>query len=171
MKKGLRLALLGMGFLSSAVFAQGGYLGAGFGSANYSEDNFEDSDTGLNIFGGMRFNENFALELSYMDFGKQEDSFYGYDASVEVTGLGFSVVGILPIDEKFEIFGKLGLFSWDVDVTLDSYKTSDDGSDAMIGLGAAYHINEQFDIRAEWNVIDVDGADLDMLSVGAQFNF
>ena len=63
------------------------------------------------------------------------------------------------------------LLTWDVDVTLDSYKVSDDGSDAMFGLGVAYHLNEQFAIRAEWNVVDVDNGNLDMLSIGAQLNF
>ena len=111
MKESLRLALLGMSFLSPAVFAQGAYLGAGFGTANYSEDNFEDSDTGFNFFGGMRFNENFGIELSYTDFGKQEDRFYGYDASVEVTGLGLSAVAFLPVSENFDLFGKLGLLT------------------------------------------------------------
>lgn len=171
MKKSLRIALLGMSFLSPAVFAQGGYLGAGFGTANYTEDEFDDSDTGIKFFGGLRSGENFGVELSYLDFGKQEANFYGFDASVEITGVGVSIVGFLPINDDFELFGKAGVLAWDVDVTLDSYTASDDGSDLFLGFGASYRLAEQFAIRAEWEFVDLDGADLDMLSISAQFNF
>lgn len=53
-----------MSFLAGTGFAQGGYLRADFGSANDSEDSFEDSDTGFDFFGGTRFNESFGIELS-----------------------------------------------------------------------------------------------------------
>lgn len=171
MKKYLPLAFLGMSFLSNAVLAENGYFGFGVGSATYTEDDFEESDTGLNIYGGVKANQNLGLEVSYMDFGKQEGNYYGYDASVEATGIGFAAVGFLPLSDNFDLFGKVGLLAWDVDVSLGGLSGNDDGSDLLFGFGAVFQLSEQFALRGAWEFVDLDGADLDMLSINAQINF
>lgn len=102
----------GLFLMPSVAFTQNGYLGIGAGPANYSEASFDESDTGFTLYGGIRIHENFALELSYTDFGKQEGDYNSLNASVEVTGLGFSALGILPINDKFDIIGKIGFISW-----------------------------------------------------------
>lgn len=161
----------GLFLMPSVAFTQNGYLGIGAGPANYSEASFDESDTGFTLYGGIRIHENFALELSYTDFGKQEGDYNSLNASVEVTGLGFSALGILPINDKFDIIGKIGFISWDADVTLDSLTSSDDGTDLLYGIGAQYNINEAFTIRGVWEFVDLDEGDLDMFSINAQFNF
>ncbi|MEJ2405870.1 MAG: outer membrane beta-barrel protein [Candidatus Thiodiazotropha sp.] len=110
-EKHLSLTLASMFLLSSAAYAQGGYFGFGIGNATYSEDDFDESNTGFNFYGGFRASENFGVELSYTDFGKQESNYYGYDASVEVTGLSLSAVGFLPVSDNVDLFGKIGLMS------------------------------------------------------------
>lgn len=171
MKKYLTLAVATTCLISSTAFAQGGYFGFGVGSATYSEDDFDETDTGLNLYGGARVNENLGLEVSYTDFGKQEGDYYGYDASVEVTGLGFSMVGYLPLSNEFDLFGKVGLMAWDADVELGPLYGSDDGTDLLFGFGATFHANEQFSLRGAWEFLDLDEGDLDMISINAQFNF
>lgn len=171
MKKQLSLALLSLSLLTPAVQAQEGYFGIGLGTASYSEDDFEESDTGLNLFVGFTPNENIGLEISYTDFGKQEGDYYGYDASVEVTGLGFSAVGFLPVSDNVDLFAKVGMLSWDADVELGSLYGSDDGTDLMFGFGATIKLSEQFSLRGAWDFVDLDGGDLDMLSINAQINF
>ncbi len=171
MKQHLALTMAGMFLLSPAVYAQGGYFGLGIGTATYSEADFDESDTGLNIYGGLRASENLGFELSYSDFGKPEGNYFGYNASVEVTGLGFSVVGFLPVSNNFDLFGKVGLMAWDADVTLGPVSASDDGSDLLFGFGATYHFNDQFALRGAWEFVDLDEGELDMLSINAQINF
>ncbi len=55
---------MGFRILSNAVYAQSGYFGFGVGTANHSEDHFDESDTGLNIYGGLLANETLGLEIS-----------------------------------------------------------------------------------------------------------
>jgi OOP family OmpA-OmpF porin len=182
-----------MFFLSSAAFAQNAYMGIGMGLASYSESyseldtdgyfdySFDDSDTGFNIYGGLKFNEYFGFELSYTDFGKQNgsmsiyDYLYDvggiYDASLEVSGFGVSVVGFFPLSDDLNLFLKAGTFAWDVDLSVGPYSGSDDDSDLLFGFGAEYRLNDQFSLRGAWEMVDVEGADLDMLSVNAQINF
>ncbi|MEJ2463774.1 MAG: outer membrane beta-barrel protein [Candidatus Thiodiazotropha sp.] len=171
MKKYIQIAFMGFCFLSSAVYAQSGYFGFGVGTANYSEANFDESDTGLNIYGGFLANENLGFEISYTDFGKEEGNYLGYDASVEVTGLGLSAIGFLPLSNDFNLFGKVGLMAWDADIGLGPFSDSTDGSDLLFGFGATYQISDQFSLRGAWEFVDLDEGELDMLSINAQINF
>ncbi|MCU7850579.1 MAG: outer membrane beta-barrel protein [Candidatus Thiodiazotropha sp. (ex Monitilora ramsayi)] len=147
MKKYLSLALSGICFLTTSVYAGEGYFGFGAGSSSYTEEDFDASDTGLNIYGGLKSNENLGAEISYTDFGMQEGKFHGINASVEVTGLGFSAVGILPVSDSFDVFGKVGLFFWDADIRLGSFLDGDDGADLLFGFGATNQLTDQFALR------------------------
>ena len=70
--------------------------------------------TGYKLFGGYKFNKNFALEGGYFDLGK-----FGFTATtvpagtlngnIKLKGLNLDAVGILPIAEKFSAFGRVGL--------------------------------------------------------------
>jgi OOP family OmpA-OmpF porin len=180
MKKYFRVAIIGTFFLSTATFAQNGYLGFGVGSASYSEGPIDDSGTGFNIYGGYKANENFGFELQYTDFGKQEGTYTYYnntfDTTAEISGLGLSAVGFLPFSDSFDLFLKLGVFAWDIDGSIEnasfgSHSGSDDGSDLLFGLGAEYQLSEQFSIRGAWEMVDNEDGDLDMLSINAQLNF
>ncbi len=171
MKNYISLTLASMFLLSPTAYAQGGYFGFGIGNATYSEDDFDESDTGFNFYGAFRANENLAVEFAYTDFGKQEGRYYGYDASVEVTGLSVSAVGFLPVSDNVDLFGKIGLMSWDADVGLGPYTGDDDGSDLLFGFGATFYLSDQFALRGAWEFVDLDEGELDMLSISAQVNF
>jgi OOP family OmpA-OmpF porin len=164
----------GIYLLSSTAYAQNAYLGIGVGSANYSDNNLDDSGTSFNIYVGIKVNEHIGLELSYVDFGKQEDEFtsvYTFDASVEATGLGFSAIGFVPIRDNFNLLGKLGVIGLEADLTLGANHESDDGYDLLYGLGAEYRFSERLSIRGTWESILLENIDFDMLSINAQFYF
>ena len=136
---------------------------------------FDGNDTALKIFGGYRFNDNFAIEAFYTDFGEPDD----WPLSIEASAFGASVVGIIPVAQQFELFGKIGLAAWDADF-IDPFGTySDDGSDLTYGIGGAFIINQQASIRVEWEFYDIEAdigagafdTETDMLSIGAQVNF
>jgi OOP family OmpA-OmpF porin len=131
----------------------------------------DDGDTGLKIYGGALLNQNFALELGYADLGKVTATGPGGTATASVDGLQFAALGILPLNPKFSLFGKVGLYLWDVKVAGSGGSISDDGNDIMLGLGLMWNLTQQFALRAEWERFDVDGDDIDMISVGAQFRF
>ena len=85
--------------------------GVGLNSTSIIDD---DRATAFKIFGGYKFNKNFALEAGYFDLGK-----FGFAATtmpagtlngqIKLRGLNFDAVGILPLAEKFSAFGRVGL--------------------------------------------------------------
>ena len=161
-------SFLGMPTAAVAGADSGFYIGAGVGDASVKEANFDASDSAYKIFGGYNIGfiplVDFAVEASYVDFGKPSTS----DGSVEVTGLNaFGLAGLSF--GPFGIFAKAGAISWDADWTDGSTSASDSGTDPAYGVGARFAIGS-FAVRAEYEVYDLD-ADLDMVSVSGVFTF
>ncbi|PRY67359.1 outer membrane beta-barrel protein [Halomonas ventosae] len=124
------------GLVASPAFAQsyqyspaeGPYVGAGFGQAKTDadldlggalrsegltviSDSNDDSDIGYKIYAGYQFNPNFAVEASYVDFGKFEANAtvvdgepIGVSADASIDGFGFALVGKLPIQSGFNVY-------------------------------------------------------------------
>ena len=166
---------------------EGFYLGTAIGQAKFKNDTLDelgslgfstdDKDTAFKLFAGYQFNPNFAVEASYVDFGDFTadgnatiggDSYSAnFDASVD--GFGFALVGRLPIDAGFSVFGKLGLIAWDGDLKNDyvvggqrvSDSFSADGTDPFYGVGVEYVINQVM-VRAEFERYDMSDLDADL---------
>ena len=167
-------------------------VNAGF---DLQASSLDDSDTGFGATLGYRVNENFAAELSYVDLGE-----VSYDASNEqanpanesfalsssAAGPVFSLLGILPVGERFEVYGRAGLALMDVDgeaaatigdvVTRDSASTT--RSNFMFGAGGQFNISERFGIQLEWDRYvevgseDITGeSDIDLFALGLRYNF
>lgn len=158
----------------------GGYIGAGAGltTVDVCDDlnslgatSCDDEDTGLKVFGGYKFNPNFAVEGLWADLGEVSATGPGGTATVEVDGFGAAAVGIIPLNEQFSIFGKVGAFMWDASGGGAASGTDDDGTDIMFGAGVSWDFTSRFGVRAEWERFDIDGDDVDFLSVGLQINF
>lgn len=41
----------------------------------------------------------------------------------------------------------------------------------MLGAGVSWRFMPQLSLRGEWERFDIDGDDVDLLSIGLQFNF
>lgn len=162
--------VLASNILGSAAMAEN-YVGIGIGSVDIEGTD----DTSLKIYGGSR-NPNFGFEMAYHDLGKQEESAFGITASIEATGIELSGVGYLPASSSVDVFGKLGMLLWDMDLNLTGFPTvSDDGSDFIYGLGIQFNPTNNFALRLELQAatLDVYGVDLDteIISVGASYKF
>jgi opacity protein-like surface antigen len=155
----------------------------------------DDSDTGFGATVGYQVSKNFAAELSYVDLGEVT-----YDASNEqaspanesvalsasAAGPVLSFLGILPVGEHFEVYGRAGLALMDVegegavtvgDVTIrDSASTT--RSNMVLGGGVQYNINDRFGVQLEWDrhfdvgSEDITGeSDVDLFALGLRYNF
>ena len=171
---------------------EGFYLGTAIGQATFKNDDFRNlaetdrKDTAFKLFAGYQFNPNFAVEASYLDFGDftATDVYNGepdnFDYSVD--GFGFALVGRLPIDAGFSVFGKLGLIAWDGDLkndyVEDGQRVSDsfgtDGTDPFYGVGVEYVVNQVM-VRAEferYDMSDLDSdLDVDLISASIGYRF
>jgi OOP family OmpA-OmpF porin len=131
----------------------------------------DDEDTGLKIFGGFGVNPNFAVELGWVDVGEATATGPGGTATLEADGFQFAAVGIFPIGQRFDVFGKIGMYMWDASVSGPGGSVSDDGTDLMFGIGGTWKIGQRLGLRAEWERFDVDDIDIDLVSVGVTFSF
>ena len=97
----------------SAKAANGFYLGGSIGKANLDEDfdglNIDSSSTSYGLVGGWRFNEHFALEGGYHDFGDFEENINidGVASKVSLSADGFTLgaKGSIPIGRRFSLYG------------------------------------------------------------------
>lgn len=189
MYKRLGMSVFAALALTAAMAAQadeqpGFYMGAGFGSTSIDDDgfdgiDFDDSDTGFKVFGGYSFNQYFAVEASYFDFGEASGNFDDFGDTVNfdvgVSGLNASAVGTLPVGDMFSLFAKVGFASYDIDVHVEipgvgSGSDSESESDMTYGVGGQLSFG-QFGVRLEYEAIQVDDGDANMLSLGGVFRF
>ncbi len=184
------------------------YLGAGYGLTKADTGvtgltgtaSLDEDDSGFKVFGGMKINSFFGLELSYADLGSTEltgnngDGFTidgtaltfivdGAKIEAETTTIALEGVIFLPLDKLsgndslkyFEPFFKLGVHFWDMEYTVASASTSattadDDGVDAVFGAGININIIENLSVRAEWQRFMTD-EEGDYFSGSVIFNF
>jgi OOP family OmpA-OmpF porin len=131
----------------------------------------DDSDVGFGLAGGYQVNDHFALEFAYVDLGSTSyrasatvsDGVTEADAQVELEttadGPVVSMLGILPIGERFSAFGRAGLSFLQAEgtarATIDDVSQRDSQtsqkSDLMFGIGAEFSLNEYFAIRLAWD--------------------
>jgi opacity protein-like surface antigen len=145
------------------------------GAQNVSVET-EESDIGYQAAFGFRFHRYIAAELALAQFGDlsstgRADINNGAGGTVpETLKLTFSVggpvisaVGILPLNEKFEFYGRVGVLfaSSDREITqrvdgetIGFGSSKGDSTEMVLGLGASWNINQMYSIRAEFQKID-----------------
>lgn len=164
----------------------GGLQRNGFSSVNITDD---DSDVGYKIFGGYQFNKYFALESGYFNLGR-----FGYtsttvpngtlNGSVKIQGINLDAVGILPVSDRFAVFGRAGVnyaktrdtFSTSGAVQANSPNSSTHDTNYKLGVGLQYAFTEALNMRVEaerYRINDGIGnkGDVDLLSVGLIYRF
>ena len=146
----------------------------------------DDSDTGWTILGGLRLQKHFAIEADYIDFGEFSINatsdgtgsiFAPGPVTAEISATGFSVsaLGLIPVSEQFDLFGRLGYFSIDADSAVTNSATgrvtdSDDDDDFIFGAGAQYNFRAPATLRVEWKRYKAQ-EDVDYLSIAGFFRF
>jgi len=169
MKKLMVMAAMGLMFAGSAM-AQG-YVGGSLGRSMTTFDgtdfepfpgethSFEKNKTAYKLFAGYNFNKNFAIEGGYADLGKPAQNVAwvgGSGKGVQKESAWFVAgKGTLPINEQFNLFGKLGLTQNKVKASwsdTDGFSGSDSKSRSgvLYGVGAEYNVSKQIGVRMEY---------------------
>ena len=161
-------------------------LGAGFTTTSIKD---EDRDTGYKIFGGYQMNRYFAFEGGYFDLGK-----FGFTANttplgtlngnIKLRGVNFDLLGMLPITEKFSVFGRVGVnyaeardsFRGTGAITALNPNPSKKDTNPKVGVGLQYAFNDRLAMRAEverYRINDAVGnkGDIDLISLGLIYRF
>jgi OOP family OmpA-OmpF porin len=129
----------------------------------------EGSDLAARAFVGVRLHRHLAIEAGWVDIGEidalvpnitPDAQLEQVPITLETTGWEANVVGIWPVNRDFEVFGKLGLISWDSDIASSGVGTAgSDGSNLAYGIGAGYASTGRLHFRIEGMVYDLDGFD------------
>lgn len=181
--------------LSSGAFAQaknaetGFYIGASAGQSkvdcgDVSPFSCDDTDTAYKIFGGYKFNRNLAVEGGYAQLGEASVSGFGLSLTAEATAWDLAAVGSLPLGNNFSLFGKVGLYSGEIEVSSNvpggnGKKTT---SNLTYGFGAQFDFTRNLGLRGEWQryadaktpstaATDEEKIDIDVLSIGIIWKF
>ena len=174
----LFIALL---FSAVAALAQdsGFYLGGALGQARFKEwcdiplASCKDTDTAWKLLGGYRFNRYVAAEGTYADWGEvSAANSTGVRAEASQNSYGLAVVGTLPLNERFELFGKAGFLMTSQEtrrVGATTSSVSRDETELHYGLGGRLLFTRNLGLRGEWE--NTDKLKVEMLSIGLEYRF
>jgi OOP family OmpA-OmpF porin len=169
----LALVVAGLPAMAQEGFAGASWLGSG-ADFETAFDDFDSDDSGWKIFVGYDFIKFFGLEAAYRDLGDFSETSGAGSIDAEVKAYDLAGRGVLPLGKAFELFGKLGYSTVDVDATtstgLVTASASDSDWELYYGVGIGLKIGKSFGIRAEWEEWDVD-TELNAYSLGAYIRF
>ncbi|MBL3528401.1 MAG: outer membrane beta-barrel protein [gamma proteobacterium endosymbiont of Lamellibrachia anaximandri] len=184
---------MGVSVGASKSAADAAELDASLAALGYSTiSTLDNTDIGWKLFGGYQWNPNLAVEAALVDLGQVTSRIsgnFGDDLDVFVAdvarvhpysarGISASIIGELPVAQRFRLFGKVGLFFWDADIdarfevggqpiSFDSKQ----GVDPVFGAGMKFHINKKTAVRVEWERYEIDRDSVQLFSAGVEYRF
>jgi hypothetical protein len=177
--KGIVFALIG--FLCIPAFAaeSAPYVGLGGGMYNVKVDtgsgfsDFDDSAGLFRVYAGYQFNDYVSLQADYLLFGDAEDNFSG--TKIELSNgdaWEVSVRPSYPINEKFDVFARLGWEWYQFDLKAQGFgSASGDDDDFVWGLGGTWQFDKSWGVRGEYAAVNISGGDLDMWTLSVVYKF
>jgi len=135
------------GSLSAFASPENGlYAGASLGTQQYPGTvngiSGDGSATSGKLYAGYQVNPNFAIEAGMAELGSISNN------SGQIDGYSqfLDAVGLLPLDDKWTLLGRLGV----AHVRVDTSQGDDDGTGLKVGLGVQYALTQNVAIRGEW---------------------
>lgn len=188
---------------SAVESANGLYLGAQGGWGNIHQealdgDNDSNADTGIagRLFAGFKFNQNLALESGFTKFSNMNTSATtttglvtdSTSGQIKSYAVDLVVKGILPLQNGFDLYGKLGAayLNEDANVSetisipgMSATNSANKTSDAIYptyGAGVSYTFNPNLTGDVSWMHIQKIGdndylGNTDFVGVGLTYNF
>jgi hypothetical protein len=195
-------ALLALGAIAVApveVRAQDWILGGAVGSAKQQDyavgaaiATRDDADTAFRLFGAYLVSPMQGIVVSWVDLGApryEGPAFGGFADSLDAYGVDVSYrAGFTPGDQqRASLFGTVGVFHWNQDVTLTdasgTLRYGDDGTGFSVGIGTdirlgagpanAWGIHVAYQLFMDVGEVGNSGheSDREMLAVGVDYRF
>ena len=172
------LALMGAHTASAEGFYAGANLGVAKSGLKTPNGVDKDSQGVAGIVAGYQFSRYFAVEGQYTGIGKVTDNASG---SAKADALSLTAVGILPLNDAFDVYGKFGVAATKSKVSggLSAYNDATH-TGATYGLGAEYHFDKALSMRVGWDhyTAEVDETaggskrfDANVATVGVAYHF
>jgi OOP family OmpA-OmpF porin len=149
---------------SSAFAAMPNTFYAGVDAGSTKIDGFGDNKTSYGAFLGYNFHENFAAEIGARRLG----SWTVYGADVDADQYQASVVGTLPLQNNFNVFGRLGYNKLKANASYNGQSANADDSGVLYGVGVGYNFTPTIAGRIEFQKPSSDSHNV---SAGVVFQF
>lgn len=169
---------------SPATNSNGVYAHAELGRSTYDDDidvdteiiNLDGSATSFRVAIGYDINRYFSveggkIEFGKIDFGQVDTGTVAGSAKAQADGLEFSIIGRVPVGERFSLMGRSGLLWWDAKTQVFDVSNHLSKRDLFFGVGGEFSATEKLGISAGWTRYRLDSDDIDYLSVGLRFRF
>lgn len=184
MKKIASALLLSAALAVPAMAAQPGNFYGAVDVGNWNMKNSVVPDTSaFSIAGGYRFTPQVAAEIGLHWAGDSTIYYGGWDSQTfSQSALTAAAVGRLPLNQQFELFGKLGVSFITVKTTgtgfYAGYYPKETTSNLMLGFGGQVNFNKSFGLRLQYEALGkakaspIDpGVDVTITSIGLVYNF
>jgi OOP family OmpA-OmpF porin len=139
---------------SNSMYGPGNsYIGLNVGQSDYSLGNgigvFNSSqgDRAFGINAGSYFNSNLGIELGYTDFG----SINRAGGSTKANGINLSLIGKLPLNESFNLLGKIGTTWGSTNVAASPLSGVATGDSSDFGL--SYGVGAELVMTPQWSAL------------------
>ncbi len=177
---------LGLVALSDvAIATQGVYVFGSYGSTGTdvsldTATRVDDSRGSFRIGAGYAVNRNFSLEAAFHKFAGQSATtdcppdfacaglVVPLVTRADSTAYSLSFIGSVPVTDRFGVFGKVGLASWDVDFRGISSAFDASGEDLLYGAGLRWSLDDQWSIFAEYEKLELE---VDTAGIGLSYRF
>jgi OOP family OmpA-OmpF porin len=177
MQKKLLAALLGAVLIVPvAAQAEGSYFKVDVGQSKYKADGLSENETAASLAYGFAIDQNFGVELGYINFGKLKDFVDDPSRTYQQQAIYLAGVGSYPLTDNFSTYGKLG-----VAVNRQEWKESDAGFNetfketevrAMVGLGLAYNFTKEVAGTLEYQYFGkANEIKVSAITVGIKYGF
>lgn len=189
-----KIIKIGLTAVSTLVFSSfahaalpGFYLGiqGGVADTHYSTGsvsgvtsaNIHNTVAAGRVFGGYEFTPNWAAELGYTQFANttyKNINGTGSNGHISQNAVDLVGKGILPLDDGFGLYAKLGLAVINSIQRLVVSSNTRSNVYPTFGLGASYDITENIPIDISWNRIQKTGNGIpstDFFAAGIAYNF
>jgi OmpA-OmpF porin, OOP family len=167
-----------MAYAGDQGFYTGANLGIGKPNINMPNGTDKSSSAVAGVFLGYKFNKYIGVEGEYTGIGKVTDNLKG---SAKGDAASLSAIGFLPLNDEFNLYGKLGVAHTKTKVTSSLAPINDATRNSVTyGLGGEYNFNKNVGMRVGWDhynaavdtaVNNKKNANANVVSVGVVYNF
>jgi len=171
--------------LSSNIAAAqtGFYVFGGLGTTNSDItlgglNRVDDDHSSYFLGAGYAATENLSIEAGFLDASNhyaETDCPPGFACltipvvtQADVTGISLSVVGSLPVADRFDVYGRLGITRWDVEFDGISTAFDSSGEDLLYGAGLRMAMGDHWNMFAEYQRINLD---VSTANIGVSYRF